>query len=279
MAHKRTNFTDRQKARIYVRDRATCSFSGLSLWLPDRGVASTYLSDWVDHVVPSSRGGLATLDNGVCASHFHNIEKGTRGGETVYLFREGRITRDHLRTIGAPSEKALADLERRAALVESDWYLNRAIEKAFNAFEWRSDLELRGRRYVRDDAYWLRAGWRKLGTYLRERPERTAVERGLVPAPAPHGTPAMMEIERVESGADYLAWAETLWPLYRASEWALDRYDRAPDNEARADAVDAASQDPLVHPEIGRALAAMGPSPERPARPSDKGIGIVRAVG
>ena len=264
MAHKRTNFTDRQKARIYVRDRATCSFSGLSLWLPDRGVSSTYLSDWVDHVVPSARGGLATLDNGVCASNIHNADKGNRGGTTTYLFREGRITWEHVESIGAPSEALLADLERRAALVESDWYLNRAIEKALDAFWWRAELELHGWRCKRDDVYWFRTGWKKFGTYLRTRPEKTAIDRGLVPDPMPHGTPAMMEIERVGNEADYVEWAETLWPMYWASERAIHGYDRAEDDGARREAVAAAVDDPLAHPDIGRALAAMSLAPATP---------------
>ena len=134
IAHKRTNFGDRQKAQIFVRDRATCSFDGESLWLPDQGVKATYLSDWVDHVVPSFHGGPATLDNGVCAPHRRNFERGADALGAVYRFREGRVAAERAQGTGAPSEAQLAGLARRGALVEADWYLNRAVEKAFNAF-------------------------------------------------------------------------------------------------------------------------------------------------
>ena len=39
MAHKRTDFTSAQKAAIFVRDHATCAFSGKSLsgsWITAR---------------------------------------------------------------------------------------------------------------------------------------------------------------------------------------------------------------------------------------------------
>ena len=110
---------------------------------------------------------------------------------------------------------------------------------------------------MRDEAYWLRAGWRKLGTYLRTRPEATAAGRGLIPDQVPHGTLEMMEIERVRTEADYLEWAETLWPLYFASAQAMERFDSAEDDEACAEVVAAAADDSLVHPDVARGLEAL----------------------
>ena len=37
MRAKRAEFTDRQKADIFVRDRALCCYTGKSLWLLDYG--------------------------------------------------------------------------------------------------------------------------------------------------------------------------------------------------------------------------------------------------
>jgi len=54
MAHKRTEFTDNQKAKIFSRDRATCAFSGISLWFLDLGIRSNWQVDWVDHILPSA---------------------------------------------------------------------------------------------------------------------------------------------------------------------------------------------------------------------------------
>ena len=185
-------------------------------------------------------------------------------------------------TVGAPSAEQLAALERRSALVESDWYLNRAIEKTFIGLGRRANLELHGARAARDEAYWFRAGWKKLGTYLRTRPDGTATERGLVPDPPPHGTPEMMEIERVESEADYLAWTETLRPMYLAAMKVLAlsyEADEAKDDAAWADAIAAAAANPLVHPEIGRALAAMLPPSEDDVATPDGAAEVVAAVG
>ncbi len=43
MARPRDEFTDRQKAEIFVRDRALCCFSGKSLWALDYGAGPTRL--------------------------------------------------------------------------------------------------------------------------------------------------------------------------------------------------------------------------------------------
>ena len=70
-----SNFTDAQKAELYVLHRAFCVYSGEKLWALDT-VASPYFTiDWVDHIHPVSRGGLSTIENGVCASWFHNKKK------------------------------------------------------------------------------------------------------------------------------------------------------------------------------------------------------------
>jgi len=59
MAHIRTEFSDRQKAEIFARDRATCCFSGANLWLLDAPLRPGFQMGWVDHIRPSSRGGKA----------------------------------------------------------------------------------------------------------------------------------------------------------------------------------------------------------------------------
>ena len=66
MAHKRKEFTDNQKAEIFVRDAATCGFSGISLWFLDNGIKSNWQVDWVDHIKPSASGGGAEIENGIC---------------------------------------------------------------------------------------------------------------------------------------------------------------------------------------------------------------------
>ena len=83
---------DNLRAAVYGRDKAICSFSGLSLWLLDCGTAPFGQPDWVDHVKPVSRGGADALENLVCASFFHNSKKTNNGSDTGYLFRQGQST-------------------------------------------------------------------------------------------------------------------------------------------------------------------------------------------
>jgi hypothetical protein len=87
----RTDFTDAQRAEIFCLDRATCSFSGRSLWILDYGLDPTYAIDWADHVKPSSRGGRSAVDNGAAAGWLHNYLRGD-SHRRLYLFRRGRPT-------------------------------------------------------------------------------------------------------------------------------------------------------------------------------------------
>ena len=92
MAHKRIEFTEAQKALIYARDRATCAFSGLSLWLLDIGIRPNWDMDWVDHILPSASGGNASLDNGICASSTFNAKKRDNTSDNVFFVHHGAIT-------------------------------------------------------------------------------------------------------------------------------------------------------------------------------------------
>jgi prevent-host-death family protein len=76
-------FSDKEKAKIYARDRATWCFSGANLWLLDAPLRCGWQSDWVDHVKPRSRGGSAGLKNGVFASHTFNSKKRNNTANTA----------------------------------------------------------------------------------------------------------------------------------------------------------------------------------------------------
>jgi hypothetical protein len=125
MATRRDEFTDRQKADIFVRDRALCGYSGKSLWLLDYGVGGGS-PNWVDHIRPASRNGRAELENGVCASWLYNKLKGASGG-AMLLFYAGQPTEDYFTFYQQISPELAAHLRRFTALHYSDWYLNKAI--------------------------------------------------------------------------------------------------------------------------------------------------------
>src|SRR5207302_7983136 len=96
-----SNFTDRQKAELFVRDHATCAYTGKSLWLLDYGADPYFEVDWADHRRPVARGGTSTLANGVCASWGANFAKSDSLKRHACMFRFGRATPAYLRDHGS----------------------------------------------------------------------------------------------------------------------------------------------------------------------------------
>lgn len=177
-------FTDPQKAEIFARDRATCSFSGANLWLLDAPLRIGWQSDWVDHKKPLSRGGLSKdVKNGACASHTFNMKKRNNSADTTYLFENGHPTPLNHMICGAPPQSTTERLQRLAKLDQRDWYFNRAICWILNAlhFQW-SEPE-----YERTDEYWFDAAFKKLILYRKlvraNPPFRSLEERGIISSP------------------------------------------------------------------------------------------------
>ena len=121
----RKDFKDDEKAQIYELDRATCVFSGRSLWNLDYGASpfSTHW-DWADHLKPRSRGGAAAIENGRCVSSLFNMKKRANGADNFVL-----LDRDYKGTdyFGSVSSELRDQLFRLAAIQKGDWYFNRAV--------------------------------------------------------------------------------------------------------------------------------------------------------
>src|SRR6185369_4434588 len=159
--HKRTDFSDKQKAAIYQRDKAICAFSGKSLWILDYGVTPLWDMDWVDHIKPSKRGGESTVENGICASAFYNSKKSDNSRDNAYLFKDGIPTANYYYCHGdIPSEIARI-LNRNKSLHYSDWYLNRAFAR-FNLILGRMRRKDRGMADVRGEEYYAKASLKML---------------------------------------------------------------------------------------------------------------------
>ena len=255
--HRRTNFTDAQKATIYARDRATCAFSGISLWIPDRGLTPEWEEDWADHLRPSARGGLSSIDNGACVSSTFNAKKGDNARDSLCFFLEGHITRAYVSCFGLPGDEVLADLARRAALVPADWWFNRALSKALLALSWRASLALGRVPTKRDDEYWIRSALRFHARWRRLRVSGSYASRGLLPSQLPFGTDRMIALETVESEAQLREWLETLWPGYLATSRLLAGFDALVLASERERLLDRAMLDPAVNPETVSALQAL----------------------
>ena len=220
LKRKRTDFTKKQKAEIFSRDRGTCAFSGISVWLFDYGIRPNYEIDWADHIVPSAKGGTSVLSNGICASSFYNAKKKDNGSDNKFLFKNGRVTETFVKVHGAASNIQIADLKRRKPLMAIDWYVNRAISNTYFAFDWRCELEFNSKKYKRDDEYYYKVAFNMLKQKIKDSHYKSIESRKMISADRPFGVGSLLQIEGVESAEQYREWAESLWPEYR-SNWNL----------------------------------------------------------
>lgn len=165
MTSPRHEFTEAQKAEIFVRDRALCGYSGISLWLADAG-ASPASVDWVDHIKPAACGGRAGLANGVCASFPYNWAK-RHGTSGVLLFIAGRPNSDYYTLYGALRPEIVEHLRRFARLHPSDWYLNRALFQVRKGAAGRSTRRRDGAKFTRTVDYYAESALRYLDRWRR----------------------------------------------------------------------------------------------------------------
>jgi len=176
-----SNFTDAQKAELFVRDRATCVYSGTPLWVLDYGASAMFHIDWADHILPVARGGKSTLANGVCAWSEVNYWKGAKIETHRPWFRRGEPTAAYLKDHGVVSRSMRRQLKTFSQLHESDWFFNRALFRLMLGVRFLAEKDCPR---TRDDLYYARAALKMRTEW--ERRSRTGVasleDRGLVPA-------------------------------------------------------------------------------------------------
>jgi len=162
--NKRAEFTDRQKATIFVRDRALCSMSGKSLWVLDYGASGSHKGDWADHIVPASRGGKAEVSNGACVSSIYNKCR-SNNEQPIYLFLSGWPTHDFFTVHEVVPEHIAEHLKRFATLHISDWYFNRAMVNILHGAACSLATRCDGKAFTRNEAYYAKAAWKKLAEW------------------------------------------------------------------------------------------------------------------
>lgn len=159
-----SNFTDAQKADLYVLHRAICVYSGEKLWILDAGASPYFTIDWADHIHPVSRGGPSTIDNGVCASWFHNQNKRDTTDTPKFLFFKGKPTKHFFARNKQLPRRLKRDLARFAALHHSDWYFNRAVFRLLLGVNYL--CAGKGLR-KRDDSYYASAALKSIQKWRR----------------------------------------------------------------------------------------------------------------
>lgn len=217
----RVEFTDAQRAKIFVRDRATCCFSGANLWLLDAPLRPGFERDWVDHIKPAARGGKTEESNGVCASHTFNAKKRHNTADHAYLFERGLPTWRYFSLFGTLPPAQVERLTRLARLVEADWYFNRAVGLVLLSFDQRCRLARYEERPQRDDQYWVRAAYRKIAEFQQCPGDSTMEARGLVPTPNDMQQ-AWLGLRQSASPQQFAAALKPLFATYQANflPWA-----------------------------------------------------------
>lgn len=235
---KRIEFTDKQKAEVFVRDRATCAFSGKILWILDYGACPTWDVDWVDHIKPFAKGGTSTIDNAICASSFHNYKKSDNTLDQYYLFYHGKPTK-HLFYQYEVIPKTIAEnLKRFRNLHYSDWYFNRALFRLLLAVVWLRNKALSRKLNKRDANYYSKSAFkavREWRSIIEKENVLSFEERGLVPQNPCKGINLMLSIRESRSTEEVLNIVHALAPIYTANSLAMETLSQAIDSGKQID--------------------------------------------
>lgn len=258
----RTNFTDAQKAEIYVRDRATCAFSGANLWLLDSGASGQYLIDWADHVKPASGGGASAIDNGICASWPYNYAKSDSPYPGVQLFARGLPTPDFFFLERQLTPEIAGRIIRFSKLHSSDWSFNRAIWLVCLGLCCHSDSR-RGATRSRDDCYYAKAALKRICAWraLVERDSVASLEkRFLTPKSLQEDHRLLLSVRKATSTDEILAIMKLLLQFHIANQSAFEAFMRQLYEET-TESSDSAflrrlQNDPAVTAVVGKRLLA-----------------------
>lgn len=160
---KRLEFSDTQKAQIYSRDKALCSFSWKILWILHYGTSYLWDTDWVDHIKPAIKWWGNTIENGVCASSFSNSKKKDNSHDNSYLFFHWKPTIHAYESYGTLHLQIINHIKSFKNIKSYDWYFNRVlqnlmivIEHIINPYDNKWNL------MKRNEEYWAKAALKKL---------------------------------------------------------------------------------------------------------------------
>lgn len=226
---KRKEFTDKQKAEIFARDKAMCAFSGKSLWILDYDLCPTYDIDWVDHIKPAMKGGDNSVENGVCASSFFNAKKKDNSHDNTYFFFAGTPTRYFYEFYEFIPEHTAEHIQKFQNLHWTDWYFNRALWMFMLALEYRFNPYLsNGKKQIRDDEYYIKACFKRI-TEWKKLVERNNVanltERGIFdPQTASNSQIPLFSLSEVASVDDVFKLLDELFPLYKDNCMAFEEF-------------------------------------------------------
>lgn len=221
-----SEFTDKLKADIYVRDRATCAFSGKSLWVLDYGLSPHWDWDWVDHIKPASKGGKAIIENGICASSTFNSKKSNNGRDNLFFFESGSPTNSFFMVYEKIPREIQNNLKRFANLHHSDWYLNRGIAHFMFILNYYYERSKKVKK-IRDDVYYSKVALKKIEKWRRIVSSEnlpTLEKRSILTTPFSNDQMELLKLREMQNIESIIALAKRLYPFYRANFKAIDLF-------------------------------------------------------
>ena len=155
---------------------------------------------------------------------------------------------------GAPPKSLVEQLNRLKSLEPADWFFNRSLSSVFVGFDCRCDKEFKGIEYKRNDIFWFKSAWKRLQNYQKKRSSKGIYERGLIKKTYPYGSMELLKAENISTEKEFLIWIESIYPSYRESYKALNKYFSIGADEGRLLFLTELEDVPDLHPEIKKAL-------------------------
>jgi hypothetical protein len=237
----RTGFTDKQKAEIFVINKATCQFSGKGLWILDYGASPDYDVDWVDHIKPISKGGTSNIENAACVSSIFNYKKRNNTSDNVLFFKKGLPTSDYYYYYTILPFGYCERLKRLRKLHYTDWYFNRVLYRFLVAVD--TMLHPKSNKHkllVRNPEYWLNSAlkillkWQELN---KKETVPTFEKRGILPNILSKDQYILLKIREVTKVSSLVSIMKEIKPYYQANEKLIDllsqKLFKSSDNELK----------------------------------------------
>ncbi len=166
---KRLEFSDKQKAFIYERDKWICAFSWKILWILHYWASCLRDTDWVDHIIPAMRWWDNSIENWICASSFYNSKKRDNSNDNKFLFKDWKATQYFYVAHWFYTDELFNHLRYFKNIHFTDWFFNRALQNLMISVENKyNPYDLKWNLMKRDFNYWIKATnkrlieWRKL---------------------------------------------------------------------------------------------------------------------
>ncbi len=165
---KRLEFSDKQKALIFQRDKWLCAFSWKILWVFFYWASIRWDSDWVDHIKPAMKWWDNSIDNWICASSFYNSKKKDNSHDNKFFFRNWKPTNDFFYIEWNFSEDLGIYLKNMKNIHYSDWYFNRVVKNILLAVDiLNNPYDIKWNLVKRNEEYWCKAWFKKLEEYRK----------------------------------------------------------------------------------------------------------------